>query len=89
MNKKLVDIIFWSLVILSLIMFLWRVFGNSPTSDAIIYPLAIAITIKVINVGEDVSSIKIRFDNIDKRIENFDKDFRLLSNEFKEHIKNH
>jgi len=69
-------------------MFLWRVFGNSHTTDGIIYPLAIAMIVKVINMGEDINSIKIKFDHFEKRFDNIDKDFKNLSNEFRE-LKSH
>ena len=82
MNSKIKEILFWTLILVSIIMFLWKLFGNSPTTDLILIPLNIAMLIKMWSQGEDITVLKVKF-------ENFEKQFISLAKDFKEHLRNH
>ena len=84
---KIEDIIIWVLFILSLLVFLWFVFGNSPTFEQTI--LAIAITflftigVKIGGFGEKINSLERKFSTLEKSFIKLVEDFRVHIDQFK------
>ncbi len=81
MNNKFAEALFWALLILSTVLFLWRLFGNSPTGDAIVYPLVIAILVKVWKNGEATAVLKTKVKNLEKQFEKIESQLVLLVKE--------
>lgn len=70
---KFEKILYWLLISISIFFLLWRIFGNSPTGDMIIYPLVIAVLV-------EMAILKTKLDNLGKQ-------FSSLAKDFKEHLK--
>ena len=74
---KIKDIIIWILVIISIIMILWYLFGNSPTFEQAILILIVTL---LFTIGTKVS-------DANAKLELFERRFNALAVDFKEHIK--
>jgi hypothetical protein len=70
------EIIFWILVLISLAIAGWYLFGNSPTFEQTILVLILTITF---GIGTKVAMIGEKINLIEKR-------FNFLANDFKKHI---
>jgi len=73
---KIRDIIFWILVLVSIVVVLWYLFGNSPTFEQTILILVLTI---IFGIGTKVAIIGEKVDSIEKR-------FFILAKDFKEHL---
>ena len=74
MNKnKILNIIAWIFIILGVILLIWRIFGSSPSADAVVIILLVGLLFKVRIIGEDLSKLKVGF--------------KFLARDFKQHIK--
>lgn len=71
-SEKIKEALFWILILTSVVFFLWRLFGNSPTTDMILFPLIVALLV-------DHAVLKTKF-------ENFEKQFSALAKDFKVHL---
>ncbi len=80
MNTKITEALFWTLILLSIFLLLWKIFGNSPTSDMVIYPIVIALVVKSWTTSEDIATIKSKLGNLERQ-------FSALAEDFKEHLK--
>lgn len=84
MAVRISDIVIWVLFIASIIVFIWYVFGNSPSFEQmiLIFILTILFTssIKLTNIA-----MKLNF--LEKRFTKLGDSFIKLSGDFKEHIK--
>ncbi len=78
---RIKEILFWLLILTSIVLLIWRILGNSPTTDLVIYPLIIALVINAWTINGSVSSLKTR-------MQNFEKQFAAMAIDFKEHLKN-
>ena len=57
-KKKIVSILSWIFLLISLILILWKLFGSSPTELAIILPILLTILLKVWNVSDELKDHK-------------------------------
>ncbi len=78
--NKLVNIVSWILIILGVIFVIWKVLGGSPTESTILITLVSGMLFKIMNIGNDVSSLKEKVNNIENK-------FNSLASDFKNHIK--
>ena len=78
------DILFWILFILGIIVFLWALFGNSPTLEQ---TLLIFILGMVIKNEFSINKVNIKTELTKQKLENLDNRFNFLARDFKEHIK--
>ncbi len=102
-SNKMKEALFWILILTSLVFFLWRLFGNSPEENLIVYPLLIALLVNAWNAKEDTAILKTKFENFERQFSAMAKDFKThivefrevkenlstLTKEFKSHIKSH
>ena len=73
-------VLFWIMLILSLILIIWNVFGDSPTEFFTLVAILVGIAVRM-----EMSSIK--FARMETRFNYFERSFRGLAKDFKEHIK--
>lgn len=83
MSLKIQDIIIWILFILSLIIFFWYLFSNSPTFEQTI--LGIAVTF-LFTISFKIGGFGVKLDNIERRFNILEKSFIKLANDFKSHL---
>jgi len=74
---KLQNILLWILFIISIVLFLWFVFGSSPTFEQTI--LVLILTLVIANV--------VKVNVLENRFINLEKSFGRLAYDFKEHTK--
>ena len=74
---KIYDIIFWIFFILAIIFFVWYMFGKSPTIEQ---TLLVFILGFVITNYANMKSLRTDHDNLRNN-------FKLLAQDFKEHVK--
>ena len=78
--NKLINLISWILIVLGVIFIVWKVLGGSPTESTIIITLVSGMLFKIMNIGNDISSLKEKVNNIENK-------FNSLATDFKNHIK--
>ena len=76
MRGKIKEAMFWILILTSIIMLLWRIFGDSPTIDTVLLPLIVALLV-------DHAILRTKFDNFEKQFMTLTKDFKLHLAEFR------
>ena len=81
---KLQDVIIWILFILSIIIGLWYLFGNSPTFEQAI--LIFILTI-LFTIGAKINDIGARLKFLEKRFGKLEESFVRLVSDFKEKLK--
>jgi len=81
---KIQDIIIWTLVVVSIMMALWYLFGNSPTFEQAI--LVFVLTL-LFTIHTKISNIATKMDYLEKRFFKIEESFIKLTKDFKEHIK--
>jgi hypothetical protein len=59
MRIRFVDIMFWAFLIITGILVLWRVFGNSPGVDAILGSVVVGIIFMMIGQGERLTKLEM------------------------------
>ncbi len=67
------NILFWIFLVISLVLLIWHVFGNSPTEFIALAALIFTVLLKVSAVSDRLTKLETRFD--------------FLARDFKEHIK--
>jgi hypothetical protein len=80
---KIENIIIWILFILTIIIVLWFIFGNSPTFEQTI--LAVAITF-LFTIGVKIGGFGEKLNSIERKFNILEKSFIRLSGDFKKHI---
>lgn len=73
MRIDIKEILFWILLILSIILIIWNVFGNSPTEFIALVSLIFTLLLKVWSVSDKQIKLEMRFN--------------ALAKDFKEHIR--
>ena len=59
MNKrKILNILFWVLLLIVVALILWRIFGNSPTDLQIIIPIMLMFLVKMWTISDEVKELK-------------------------------
>ncbi len=80
MAIKISDIIIWILFIASIIMFIWYIFGNSPSFEQMILVLILTIlftsSIKLTNVAMKLNFLGKRFDRLENSFIKLALDFK-------------
>ncbi len=76
------ELLFWISLIFSMVLLIWNVFGNSPSEFIALVAIMFTILIKMSNMSNSQVRLETRFNHLAK-------DFKELSNDFKEHIKYH
>lgn len=75
--KKMLNVLFWILLIIGIILLIWKLFGNSPTDLAVITPFILMLIIKMWAVSDELKefkhSVKSSFDKIKVDIDNLKK----------------
>lgn len=80
---KIEDIIIWILFILTIIIVLWFIFGNTPTFEQTI--LAIAITF-LFTIGIKLGGFGEKLNSIERKFNILEKSFIKLVGDFKKHV---
>jgi len=75
--KNFTDILFWIFTILSLILVLWLVFGNSPTELFVSSAVLVAIFMKILSMSEKQVRLEMRTKN---GFSNMKSDINLIKN---------
>ena len=73
MKIDIKEVLFWILLILSIILIIWNVFGNSPTEFIALVSLIFTLLLKVWSVSDKQIKLEMRFN--------------ALAKDFKEHIR--
>ena len=60
-RKKILNILFWIFFIISIILILWRIFGNSPTELSIIIFLFLTLMFKLWTLSDETKEFKYEF----------------------------
>ncbi len=59
MSKRLIlDILFWILLIIGIILVIWRIFGNSPTDLSIIITFILMLMFKIWSMNDELKEFK-------------------------------
>jgi len=59
MNKrKILNILFWVLLLIVIALILWRIFGNSPTDLQIIIPIMLMFLVKMWTISDEVKELR-------------------------------
>ncbi len=61
--RQILDILFWVLLTIVVILLLWRIFGNSPTDLSIIMPALLMLLVKTWSISDNLKDFKheVRF----------------------------
>jgi len=86
MKIKIQDIIIWISFILSIIIFFWYLFGNSPTFEQTI--LSITMTF-IFAISFKMGGFGYRMNNIESKFNRLESSFIKLANDFKGHLTNY
>ncbi len=73
MKVDIRDVLFWIFLLLSIILVLWAIFGNSPTEFIAIITLIFTLLLKIWSISDRLIRQEMRFN--------------ALARDFKEHIK--
>ncbi len=57
-RSKILNILFWIALIISIILVIWRIFGNSPTELNIVIVLFLTLMFKVWAISDDLNGFK-------------------------------
>ena len=75
LKKQIANILFWILLIIGVILLIWKLFGNSPTDLAVIFPFILMIIIKMWSISDELKefkhSVKSSFNKIKTEIDDF------------------
>ena len=59
MNKRVIlDILFWILLIIGIILVIWRIFGKSPTDLSIIITFILMLMFKMWSMSDELKEFK-------------------------------
>jgi len=56
--RDILNILFWILLIIVIILILWRIFGNSPSDLSIIITALFALLLKMWTISDELNSFK-------------------------------
>jgi hypothetical protein len=73
MKFSLKDILFWIFLIISIILIIWNVFGNSPTEFIALTALIVTVLLQLWRVSDRTLKLEMKFS--------------LLAKDFKEHVR--
>lgn len=77
MKLNIYDILFWIFFLLSVILFIWIIFGNSPTFEQALLVLILGVLLKM----------QSKNSALETRLIMLEKSFSHLANDFKQHVK--
>ena len=58
--RQILDILFWILLIIVIILIIWRIFGNSPTDLAIIIPAIFMVLLKMWSISDNLKDFQYK-----------------------------
>ncbi len=93
-RKDILNILFWILFIIVIILILWRIFGNSPSDLAIILPALLMLLLKIWSISDNLNDFKheVKFsfhqvrqdiNNINQKLDIHDKKINEFSKKTK------
>lgn len=89
-RKDVLNILFWILFVIVIILILWRIFGNSPSDLTIALPALLMVLLKMWSISDNLNEfkheVKISFNqvktdmnNINQKLDFHDKNINELS----------
>ena len=57
-RRKVLNIIYWILLLIGIVLILWRVFGNSPSDIQVISPFITLGILKIWDIGNELKDFK-------------------------------
>ena len=57
-KKQILNILFWILLIIGVILIFWRIFGDSPTDLSIILTFTLMLMFKMWSIGDELKEFK-------------------------------
>ncbi len=63
---KFIDVLFWIMLVVSLILVIWNVFGDSPTEFLALATLTVMVLLKVSSISDRVTKIETKFNYLTK-----------------------
>ena len=60
LKRKILDILFWILLIIGIILLLWYIFGNSPTELAITITFILTLLLKVWSISDNLNNFQYK-----------------------------
>lgn len=83
-RKKILDIIFWILLIIGIILLLWKIFGSSPTDLSIIITFILTLMFKIWALSDETKEFKhevrASFAKVKEDIDNLKKKLKVNKN---------
>ena len=76
-KSKILDILFWIFLIISVILLIWAVFGQSPTELYVLLPILLTLLLKIWSINDRLLRLEI---NVSNKLNSLEKDL-------KEHLK--
>lgn len=73
MNIDIKEILFWIFLIFSMVLLIWRVFGNTPSEFITLTSFIFTVLLKIWSISDRLTKLEISF--------------KYLAKDFKEHIK--
>ena len=80
-SLKIQDIIIWILFILAIVVFLWFLFGDSPSFEQTILVLAMTL---LFTLGTKAIKNEVRIDSLERRFGKIEESFIRLISDFKD-----
>lgn len=80
MKMDIRNILFWIFLIISMMLLIWNVFGNSPAEFVTLATLIFTVLLKIWTISDRQIKFETRFNS-------FTRDFKRLADDFKKHIK--
>lgn len=84
LKRKILNILFWILLVIGLIMIIWKIFGKSPSDVAILIPFIVMLLIKIWSNSDRIRDVgyqvKILSMNTKSAFEKVRKDMNRIEN---------
>jgi len=68
MTVNIKEILFWVFLVISIVLLVWSVFGNSPSEFIALVAIILMVVLKVWSIGDKQIVTDSKVDNIDKNI---------------------
>jgi len=75
---KILSIMFWIFLVISIVLILWRVFGSSPLLDQIVAALATGLFFEFLRLERTVARHSEQIKNLDQKVEKGFNELRTL-----------
>ena len=81
MIDKVLGVVFWIFVILTVILVLWKVFGSSPLIDQVIAALAPALFVEFLRIERKLVRHEVQIKNLEQQMEKGFSELKALITE--------